>query len=177
MDLLTKIETLINATARAGLPRHSRRTVLDEQEEKLLVEIRQALAAVETQERALARRLKMERDQAAQAAQQGDRANQLAHERRAAELERELDQESIQAIDLDEKLKALEEKLTLAKEAVDKQAKAATAIDEEAAKALAQGGVQVETTATSNTPQTKVTPADFPNDPPEVAARKSRLSG
>jgi hypothetical protein len=179
MDLLKKIETLINATARAGLPRRRRRSALDEYEEKLLAEIRQALAAVEAQERVLARRLKQERAQAQEAAQLGDRAEQRAHERRAVELERELEQESIQAIDLEEKLKALEEKLALAQEAVEKEAKIAAMKDEEAEKVLAQGGGETEadtSTAVEST-ETEATPADFPDDDPETAGRKSRLSG
>jgi hypothetical protein len=180
MDLLRKIETLISATAHAGLPRRrKRRSALDEHEEKLLAEIRQALDAVEAQERVLAKRLKQERTQAQEAAQIGDRAEQRAHERRAAELERELEQESIQAINLEEKLKALEEKLALAQEAVEKEAKIAAMKDAEAEKVLAQGGGETEADASTaaESTETEVAPADFPDDEPETAARKSRLSG
>jgi hypothetical protein len=180
MDLLKKIETLISATAHAGLPhRRRRRSALDEYEEKLLAEIRQALDAVEAQERVLAKRLKQERAQAQEAAQLGDRAEQHAHERRAAELERELEQESIQAINLEEKLKALEEKLALAQEAVEKEAKIAAMKDEQAEKAMAQGGGETEADAstTAESTETAVPPADFPDDDPETAGRKSRLSG
>jgi DNA polymerase II small subunit/DNA polymerase delta subunit B len=174
MDLLQKIETLLNATARAGLPRRQRRSLLNEQEAQLLADVRQALAAVEFQERALAERLKMEHSQAQEAAQTGDRAEQRAHEKRAVELERELEQESIQAINLEDKLKTLEEKLALAKEAVEKQAKIAAAKDEAAAKAMGGSDVQAETSTTSSD---QATPADFSDDVPAVAARKSRLSG
>ncbi|MBN1992387.1 MAG: hypothetical protein JW953_06755 [Anaerolineae bacterium] len=179
MDLLKKIETLMNATARAGLPGRRRRSALDKHEERLLAEIREALAAVETQERLLAKRIKMEHAQAEEAAQLGDRAEQRAHQRRATELERELEQESIQAIDLEQKLQALEEKLALAKEAVEKQYDLAGAMEEEAAKTMAQGGSETETDAptAADAAEEKVTPADFPNDDPNTAARKSRLSG
>jgi len=174
MDLLTKIETLLNATTRAGLPRRQRRSPLDDQESTLLTDVRQALAAVEVQERALAQRLKMERVQAQEAAQLGDQAEQRAHEKRATELERELEQESIQAINLEEKLKALEEKLDLAKEAVEKQAQIAAIKSEEAAKAMARGSSSAD--AASPATSAATTAADFPDDTPQVAARKSRLS-
>ncbi len=179
MDLLKKIETLLNATTRAKLPRRERRSALDKREEKLLAEIRQALANVEAQERLLAERLKLERTQAEEAAQRGDRAEQQAHEKRATELERHLEQESIQAINLEEKLASLEEKLALAKEAVEKQAKAAALKDQEATQAMAQGGSPTDTATSSSVEaaQTKVSADDFTDDPPEIAARKSRLSG
>jgi hypothetical protein len=179
MDFLKKVETLINATTRSALPRRRRRSALDEHEEKVLAEIRQALAAVEAQEQVLAERLKKERTQAKEAAQVGDRAEQRAHEKRAAELERELEQESIQAINLEEKLKALEEKLALAQEAVEKEAKIAAMKDEEAEKALAQGGSETEVNTSTDASPTEgqVTPADFPDDDSETASRKSRLSG
>jgi len=177
MDLLKKVETLIRASTRSNLSRRRRRSILDEKEEKLLAEIRQAVAEVQTQERVLAERLKTERVQAQEAADQGNRAQQRAHERRAGELERQLEQESIQAINLEEKLAALEEKLTLAREAVEKQAKDAAVRDAAASKALAQGG-QTMDSRTEEIVQS--TPAensfdDLPDDPPDIASRKSRL--
>ena len=180
MDLLKKVETLLNATARSPLPRRKRRSILDTQEEKILSDIREALAAVEAQERVLAKRIKSEQAQAEEAAQLGDLADQRAHERRAAELERELQQESIQAIDLEEKLSALEEKLALAKEAVEQQMDVLDAtLEEEEAKAIAIGseGQSTETTPSDAPPEEESTPADFPDDDPDVAARKSRLAG
>jgi hypothetical protein len=180
MDLLKKVETLLNATARSPLPRRKRHSVLDDREEQILKEIREALAAVEAQERVLAKRIKSEQTQAEEAAQLGDLANQRAHQRRAAELERELEQESIQAIDLEEKLSALEEKLALAKEAVEQQMDVLDAtLEEEEAKAMAIGGEtqSAEATPTEAPPEEELTPKDFPDDDPDVAARKSRLAG
>jgi hypothetical protein len=171
MDLLKKVETLINATARSKLPRRQRHSILDEQDEELLAKIRQALADVQAQERVLYGRLKSEQEQAKEAAQQGDRANQRAHERRAFELERRLEQEGIEAIDLEEKLAALEEKLALAKAAVDKEAQAAALREQEADKIL--GGTSDTETDDSTSPKRREAPAD---DDDELAARKSRLS-
>lgn len=176
MDWLKKVETLLNATARAGLPRRRRRSPLDEREKKLLAEIRQALANVELREREVAGRIKQEQVQAEEAARRGDRAEQQAHERRAAELERHLAQESIQAINLEEKLAALEEKLALAKAEVEKQARAAAIEDEKHSQtmAMAQDGPAAEK---PQPPEPK--PAikeEFADDEPDVAARKSRLS-
>jgi hypothetical protein len=179
MDLLKKVETLLNATARAKLPRRQRRSPLDEQEEKLLADIRQAVADVQAQEQRLADRLKQERAQAGEAAQRGDRTAQRTHQRRAEELERQLEQESIQAINLEDKLAALEEKLALAQEAVDQQARETAQKDAEASKVLAQGGsetdTRTETVITSTSEETS--PDDFSDDPPDIAGRKSRLSG
>jgi len=158
MDLLKKIETLLNATARAGLPRRGRHSVLDEQEGKLLAEMREALAAVEVEERKMAERLKVTRARAEEAAEQGDWDEQRAQERMAAEMERQLERESIQAINLEEKLTALEEKLALAREAVEKEAQKAARKDEAATKVLAQND-------------------KTPIDEVDLETRKSRLSG
>jgi hypothetical protein len=177
MDILKKIETLLNATTRSRLPRRKRHSALDEQEEKLLAEIRQAVANVQAQERVLAERLKAERVQVQEAARRGNRADQRAHEKRAGELERQLEQESIQAINLEEKLAALEEKLALAKEAVEKQAQEAATRDTEAEKVLAKGGRKGDTRmeAILKSPTEEVTSNNFDDDEPDVAARKSRL--
>jgi hypothetical protein len=180
MDLLKKVETLLNATARSPLPRRRRRSVLDDQEEQILREIREALAAVEAQERVLAKRIKSEHAQAEEAARLGDHTEQRAHERRAAELERELEQESIQAIDLEAKLSALEEKLALAKEAVEQQMDVLDAtLEEEEAKSMAIGGEtqQSDSPVLDTSTEKKLKPEDFPDDDPDIAARKSRLAG
>jgi hypothetical protein len=180
MDLLKKVETLLNATARSPLPRRRRRSVLDDHEEQILNDIREALTAVEAQERVLAKRIKIEQNQAQEAAQLGDLADQRAHERRAAELERELENESIQAIDLEAKLSALEEKLALAKEAVEQQMDVLDAtMEEEEAKSMAIGSEteSPNSTPADDLPEKEVTPKDFPDDEPDVAARKSRLAG
>jgi exonuclease VII large subunit len=176
MDILKKIETLINASARSKLPRRKRRGVLDEQEEKLLAEIRHAVAQVQAQEQLLAARLKAEHVHVDEAAQQGDTAAQRVHQRRASELERQLRDESIQAINLEEKLASLEEKLALAKEAVDKQAKAAAFREEEADRAMAVGS-SAPAAAVADTGATQPDPAPAGDDAPDLSARKSRLSG
>jgi len=178
MDILKKVELLLSAKAHSVLPRRNRRSVLDEQEEEILAEIRKALQDVEAQEQVLAERLKVERAEADNAAERGDRMEQRAHERRAVELEQKLEAESIQAINLEEKLAALEEKLALAKEAVEKEAKNVAARDAEASKVLAQGGSDVEAEAEQkDAPVEEIIPDDFADDDSETAARKSRLSG
>ena len=181
MELLKKVELLLEAKARRILPRRERRSVLDQQEEALLAEIRQALQEVEAKEQELAGRIKKELVEADAAAQRNDLDNQRAHERRAAELEHYLNRESTMAINLEEKLAALEEKLALAKDAVNKQAKEVTRRDEEASKVLAQGGLAVPAQAKPETAAKpageEIIPDDFADDDPEIAARKSRLSG
>ena len=167
MDLLQKIETLLNATARNKLPRRKRHSILDEEEEKILAEIRQALRQVEEQEQILARRIKDERAEAEAAADRDDWTTQRTHERRAFELERELEQESIQAINIEEKLAALEEKLALAKEAVEKEAKNVAERDEAASKIIDQHQKTVE-----NAPAPRPKPRRK-----DLSSRKSRLSG
>ena len=94
-------------------------------------------------------------------------------------MEQKLEVESIQAINLEEKLAALEEKLALAKEAVEKEAKNAATRDAEASKVLAQGGsdIEVEPEQKDVPVEEEVIPDDFADDDPETAARKSRLSG
>jgi hypothetical protein len=179
MDLLKKVELLLSAKTRAALPRRNRHSSLDEQEAEILAEIRKALRDVEAEERKLAKRLKMEQAEAQQAAERGDWAEQNAHERRAAELEQKLEDESILAINLEEKLAALEEKLALAKEAVKKEAGKAASREAEASKVLAQSGSDVELESEiADTPVKKeeIIPADFADDDAEMAALKSRLS-
>jgi hypothetical protein len=172
MDLLKKVELLLNAKARSVLPRRERRGALDEQEEAILAEIRQALQDVAAQERVLAGRIKTEQAEAEAAAQRGDFSEQQVHERRAFELERHLEQESIQAINLEEKLRALEEKLALAKEAVEKQAKEVAGRDAEASKVLAEGLEAVSSTSTAAEPP----PAASGDQGADLTTRKSRLS-
>jgi len=174
MDILKKVELLINATARAKLPHRSRRTILDEQEERLLAEVRQAVADVQAQERVLAEKLKAEQGQAQEAAQRGDLANQQAHQRRAIELARHLEQESIQAINLEEKLAALEEKLALAKAAVEKEAQHAAERDAEAERALTEDAPQRDNRTEAILKTSKQ--EDSPEDSVDIDVRKSRLS-
>ncbi len=180
MDLLKKVETLLNAKTRSVLPRRERRSSLDEQEEAVLAEIRQTLGTVEKTERELVKRIKSEQTEAKRAAQQGNRAEQRAHQRRADELEHRLDEESIFAINLEEKLAALENKLALAKEAVEKEARNVAARDEAAEKVLAQGNSHIEADVADFDPtidEDDIIADDFADDEPDLAARKSRLSG
>jgi hypothetical protein len=177
MDLLKKVETLINATARAKLPRRERRTILDDQEEELLTKIRQALAKVQAQERVLFQRMHEEETQAQDAAQRGDWDDRRVHERRATELERHLEEEGIRAIDLEEKLSALEEKLAQAKAAVEKEAQAVARREEAADKILA-GRTDEPDSARLSTDQVARSTAspDNPDDDVDLEARKARLS-
>lgn len=179
MDLLKKVELLLSAKARSVLPRRARSSPLDEQEAEIVTEIRRALEEVEAEERKIAQRIKKELAQAEVASQQGDRNSQRIHKRRAAELDRHLEQESITAVNLEEKLRALEEKLALAEEAVEKQGKKAAQIDAEASKVLAEGGLEADAKARieREAPDEKINPDDSADDPPDLAARKSRLSG
>jgi hypothetical protein len=174
MDILKKVELLINATTRAKLPRRARHTILDEQEEQLLAEIRQAVANVQAQERVLAEKLKVEKSQARAAAERGDMADRQIHQRRAIELEHQLEQESIQAIDLEEKLAALEEKLALAKAAVEKEAQKAAERDAEAERVLTEEVPPHDsrTEAILKTPKQE----EPPEDSIDIDVRKSRLS-
>jgi exonuclease VII large subunit len=178
MDILKKIELLLNVATRARLPRRDRPSPLDEQEEQLLAEIRQAVAQVQAQERVLAERVKNEHAQAEAAAQQQDWDQQRTHTRRAEELERQLNRESIQAINLEEKLAALEEKLALAREAVEKEARKAAVRSAEADEVLAQGQATAdsaaETTAASSAEKRPAAPS--PTQDSDLVARKSRLS-
>jgi hypothetical protein len=173
MDLMDKINTLFSAAVNAKLPHRERRSALEQLEQEQLAAIRQALAEVELRERNMAERLKTEQIQVQEAAQRGDQLEQRAHEKRAAELDYYLRNESLQAIDLEEKLSALEEKLALAKEAVEKEARKAKAIDEEASKVL---GMAPASAATSPPAPPIVIKPEFADDNPELAARKSRLS-
>jgi hypothetical protein len=172
MDLMEKINTLLNAAVNAKLPHRERRSALEQLEQEQLAAIRQALAEVELRERNMAERLKTEQSKAVEAAQSGDQVEQRAHEKRAAELEYYLRNESTQAINLEEKLAALEEKLALAKEAVEKEARKAKSRDEEASKVL--GMAPATPAATTSAPP--VIKPEFADDDPELAARKSRLS-
>jgi hypothetical protein len=174
MDLLKKVELLLNAKTRSALPRRGRSSPLDEQEREILAEIRAALRDVETKERQLAERLKMELHEARDAADRGDYTEQRVHKRRATELEQKLDEESILAIDLEEKLVALEQKLTLAREAVEQEARKVVRRDAEADQVLAQADAPEDVAGeVADPPEAKPEPA---RDEANLAARKARLS-
>lgn len=175
MDLMEKINTLLSAAVNAKLPHRERRSALEQLEQEQLAAIRQALAEVELRERNMAERLKTEQVQAEEAAQRGDQTEQQAHQKRATELEYYLRHESLQAINLEEKLTALEEKLALAKEAVEKEARKAKTKDEEASKILGMAPASTATISAAAAPPPVIKP-EFAEDDPEIAARKSRLS-
>jgi len=122
MDLLKKIELLINAKAQSILPRSERRGPLDEEEARVLAEIREALNDVAARERDLAQRVNAERVEAQAAESRGDLEQARTHKRRATELDHYLNQESELAIKLEQHLAALEDKLALAQEAVEQEA-------------------------------------------------------
>lgn len=175
MDLIEKFNTLLSATVRSAMSPRERRSALDQLEQEQLEAIRQALIQVELREQEAAERVKLEQSQAEEAAQRGDLHEQRAHERRAAELERHLQNESIQAINLEEKLRALEEKLALAKEAVDKEARKAAARDEAASQVLAGSQALGQAAKAPSATTTEIKP-QFAGDEAALAARKSRLS-
>ncbi len=174
MDLLDKLETLINSAARSALPRRERRSLLDKEEERILADIRAALREVEAQERVLAERVKDERVQAKIAEERGDLTDKRTHERRAFELERQLEQESIQAINIEEKLAALEEKLALAKDAVEKEGRKVAERDEAASKILDR--LPDDQEAPTRRPAASSEDRPKPQDK-SMKARRSRLTG
>ena len=122
MDLLKKIELLINAKTHAILPSSARVGPLEEEEAKVLAEIRAALNEVEAREQDLARRINVERDEAQAAESRGDLEQDRTHKRRAAELDHYLNRESELAIKLEQHLTSLEEKLARAQKAVEQEA-------------------------------------------------------
>ncbi len=181
MDLLKKVELLINAKSRSALPRRERRSILDKEEAQLLADIRKALGDVQAKEQELAQNIKVEQARSDDAAERGDFGEKQVHDRRVAELEHYLRRESTMAIDLEEKLAQLEEKLALAQQAVDKEAQKAAHIDEEASKVLDQTeyyaaeSIDPRTEEILNTPPEEVTPPP-PRKPVDLKKRKSRLS-
>ena len=74
MDLIEKINTLLNATINAKLPHWERRSALEQLEQEQLVAIRRALAEVEVREQEMVNRLQTEQVKAEEAAQRGDPA-------------------------------------------------------------------------------------------------------
>lgn len=174
MDLLKKVELLLSAKTRSALPKRRRRSPLDDEEAKLIAEIRKALGDVEAKERELAGRIQLEQAEAAAAADRGDIENHLAHTRRLTELEHHLRQESTLAINLEEKLAALEEQLALAQAAVDREAGKAAQRSSEAEAVLSRDAADVDERmqAILNTPP-EARPA---SKEVKLETRKSRLS-
>ena len=179
MDLLKKIELLMNAKSRSALPRRERTSILDKEEAQLLADIRKALGDVQAKEQELAQNIKVEQTRADDAAERGDFGEKQIHDRRVAEMEHYLRRESTMAINLEEKLAQLEEKLALAQEAVEKEAQNAARIDEEANKVLDQTdysaqSIDPRTEEILNTPPEEAAPP--PPKPVNLTERKSRLS-
>ena len=180
MDFLKKVELLINAKSHSALPRRERRSILDKEEAQLLADIRKALGDVQEKEQELAQNIKVEQARADDAAERGDFGEKQVHDKRVAELNHYLRRESTMAIDLEEKLAQLEEKLALAQQAVDKEAQNAARIDEEASKVLDQTDYAAEsidprTEEILNTPPEEAAPPSPPK-PVDIKERKSRLS-
>ena len=109
MSFARKLTTLINATVRGGLPQRQRRArVLPNDPEDQLTAIRKALAEVEAKERAVVERLKSTEAKAEAAVESGDQAEAAAQQKLARELEVHLKTQSTEAIQLSEKLEAIE---------------------------------------------------------------------
>lgn len=179
MDLLKKVELLINAKTRSALPRRDRPNPLAEEEARLIAEIRQALGDVEVKERELAQRIKTERSQAKAAADRGDTEEVRTHKRRAAELESHLDQEMTFAIDLEAKLTALQEKLAQAQAAVENEARKVAERDSAAEEILTEAEVAPPVKprqATPPPPSPKAQGSGI-NRSEDIKKRKSRLTG
>lgn len=175
MDLLKKVELLINAKTRSALPRRKRTSPLDEEEARLLAEIRAALGDVTAKERELAGRIKTEQAQAEAAAERGDIENHVAHTRRLTELEHHLKQESTLAINLEEKLAELEAQLNLAQQAVEREEQKAARRAAEADSVLAQDEAAVDPRV-EEILRAAPEPAPPQIDDVDLDRRKSRLS-
>jgi ectoine hydroxylase-related dioxygenase (phytanoyl-CoA dioxygenase family) len=173
MDLLKKLEVLIAAKSRAGLPRRERHSILDEAEAGVVAEIRRALGEVQVKEQELAGRIQQEQAEAQSAHERGDIENHMAHSRRAVELEHHLEQESIFAINLEDKLAELEAKLARAQAAVEREAQNVTQRDAAASDVLSTLNDDPITQILDNAPPP---PPPAPKRPGDVSARKSRLS-
>jgi hypothetical protein len=169
MDLLKKVELLLNAKSRAALPKRNRRSPLDADEAQLIAEIRKALGDVQAKERELAGRIQMEQTEADAAAERGDIENHLAHTRRLTELEHHLRQESTMAINLEDKLAQLEEKLALAQAAVDREAEKA------AQRSAAADSVLDRSESPAEAPRQAPPPKPAAQNV-DIKTRKSRLS-
>ncbi|GAB4425900.1 MAG: hypothetical protein Kow0031_05600 [Anaerolineae bacterium] len=178
MDLLKKVELLINAKTRSALPRRDRPNPLAEEEARLIAEIRRALGDVEVKERELAQRIKMERDEAKAAADRGDTEEMRTHKRRAAELESHLDQEMTFAIDLEAKLAALQEKLAQAQAAVENEARKVAERDSAAEAVLTESEVAppVEPRRAAPPPPAPQAQGSAINRGEDLKKRKSRLA-
>lgn len=179
MDLLKKVELLINAKTRSALPRRERPNPLAEEEARLIAEIRQALGDVEVKERELAQRIKTERSQAKAAADRGNTEEMRTHKRRAAELESHLDQEMTFAIDLEAKLTALQEKLAQAQAAVENEARKVAERDSAAEAILSEADVSptVEERQTVSPAPAPKSSSSTINRSEDIKKRKSRLTG
>ncbi len=178
MDLLKKVELLINAKTRSALPQRGRPNPLAEEEARLIAEIRQALGDVEVKERELAQRIKTERSQAKAAADRGDTEEQRAHKRRAAELESHLDQEMTFAIDLEAKLAALQDKLAQAQAAVENEARKVAERDSAAEAVLSEADVPpaIEPRRPAPPPPGPTASGSAINRSEDLTRRKSRLA-
>lgn len=165
MGLGKKLVTLINATIRGGLPQRRQHRVNQNDPTGQLETVRQALAAVELQERAVAEKLKETQANVEEALTQGNSEVVAAQRKLAQKLETQLQTQSTEAIALSEKLAAIEQAL------VETQA------ETEATIADAQDGLNPLTEPTATPDDVASGDSVAPSDDSELAARKSRLSG
>lgn len=118
MKLGKKLATLIKATLRSGLSRPGRQPEVaakgpspEDDRDRQIEQVRQALEAVSAQERAVAEKLAATRQQAQAAAERGDRQTEMAQNRLAAELEAHLKTQTSQSTALARQLDALQQAL------------------------------------------------------------------
>jgi uncharacterized membrane protein YccC len=179
MDLLKKIELLINAKTHAALPRQERHNPQTEEDAKILAEIRKALDDVDAVEQDLARRIKREHHQAQVAEQQGDFAQARDHKRRVKELDHYLNEQSEQAIKLEQYLAKLEDDLARAQEAVTREAEKVTRREAAADEVLSQSGTVPPSAESVPAPSSTAKPAreSALKRKDDLETRKSRLQG
>ena len=166
MSLGKKLATLINATLRGGLPQRQRFRINEDDPDGQLKAIREALAAVEIQERAVAEKLKETETKLETALDEGDRDEVVNQRRLARELEAQLQTQSTEAITLSEKLAAIEAVLTEQRAEVEQDIQENQAqLDQQTQLDQIKGNQPSEDIDNTN------------NNDEDLDARKSRLSG
>lgn len=162
MNLGDKLRTLLSARLRSASPlKGKRRHPPPADPGDQLAAIRQALAEVEAKEQAVADQLRATEATATEAAAKGNREAEREQQRLANELKAHLETQSTQAIKLQEKLAALEEKLAQTRqEAQQRLAVSSTTVGETSQSGSAPG----------------VTAETGDDEDADLTARKSRLS-
>ncbi|MEM7034852.1 MAG: hypothetical protein AAF629_35250 [Chloroflexota bacterium] len=166
MSLGKKLATLINATLRGGLPQRRRFQVDMDDPDGQLSAIREALQAVELQERNVAEKLKQTKANVDAAIDQGDQTEVDNQRRLIRELETQLETQSTEAITLSEQLAAIEAVLTEQRAA----AKDKIAVAEDHLSQPENAPAEDDVNHNTDT-------RDTDNHDEELSARKSRLSG